>query len=231
MNHVTMIGATMIEGSGSMEDTKMTVEDAVEEHNGVYSGKCHIVSQEGFELPEGLEYLKNSWEGSWDNYCMGRKERIHKYEAGIKISNVPLRNAFEGLVRVLCEFRAYGTNLEIKNCIGNSKGIDNACLSKITHFANDFFIQGCQLTFKELASIMCGACIMSTSLERSYSYNLSGNIFIDRDPHQWERIKQFLEEIKSSKAPFKVFDLRECNFSTIERKSLIQKADFLNLLI
>ncbi len=137
-----------------MEDTKMIAEDVIEEHNFIYGGKWHIVSPEGFELPEGLEYLKNSWEGSWEYHCMGRKEGIHNYDASIKISNVTLRDAFEGLARALCEFRTYGTNLEIKNCIGNSKGIDSACLSKITHFANDFFIQGCQLTFKELASIM-----------------------------------------------------------------------------
>ena len=60
-----------------MEDTKMIAEDVVEEHNGVYGGKWHIVSLEGFELPEGLEYLKNSWEGSLDYHCMaGRKESI-----------------------------------------------------------------------------------------------------------------------------------------------------------
>ena len=46
-----------------MEDTKMISEDVIEERNGVYGGKWHIVSPEGFDLPEGLEYLKNSWEG------------------------------------------------------------------------------------------------------------------------------------------------------------------------
>ena len=73
-----------------MEDAKMVMEDVVEEHNGVYGGKWHIVSPEGFDLPEGQEYLKNSWEGSWDGHCTYRKERIHKYDACMKVSNVPL---------------------------------------------------------------------------------------------------------------------------------------------
>lgn len=48
----------------------MIAEDVIEEHNGVYDGKWHIVSVEGSDLPEGLEYLKNSWEGSWERYMM-----------------------------------------------------------------------------------------------------------------------------------------------------------------
>ena len=43
-----------------MENTKMIAEDVVEEHNGVYNGKWHIVSPQGFDLPEGLEYLKDA---------------------------------------------------------------------------------------------------------------------------------------------------------------------------
>ena len=37
----------------------MNEEDAIEEHNGVYGNKWHITTQEGFDLPEGLEYFKN----------------------------------------------------------------------------------------------------------------------------------------------------------------------------
>ena len=36
----------------------MVVEDVVEEYNGVYCGKWHIISPEGFDLPEGLKYLR-----------------------------------------------------------------------------------------------------------------------------------------------------------------------------
>jgi hypothetical protein len=38
----------------------MSSEDDVEEYNGVYGDKWHIVSQKGFDLPEGLEYLRKS---------------------------------------------------------------------------------------------------------------------------------------------------------------------------
>ena len=44
--------------------------------------------------------------------------------------------------------------MEIKDCIGNSKEKSRNLLNKITYFAKDFFIHGCQLAFKELASIM-----------------------------------------------------------------------------
>ena len=216
----------MIEGSSAMEDTKMIAEDVIEEHNGVYGGKWHIVSPEGFDLPEGLEYLKNSWEADRPG-----KARTHKYVASIKISGVLLKDAFEGLACVLCEFKAYDTNLEIKNCAGNSNGISINCLSKITYFAKDVSIHGCQLTLEELSTIMCGACIMSTAFERSNSYSLSGNVFTDRSLSQWKQLKHFLQDIKSSETPFKIFDLRGCNFSALERKDLMQEADFLNLLV
>ena len=214
-----------------MEENKMIEEDVIEEHNGVYDDKWHIVSAEGLDLPEGLEYLKNSWEGSWERYMMYGEKMIHKYEANIKVSDIPLGDAFKGLSCVLFQFRAYDTNLEIKGCVGDSKEISCNFLEKITYFAKDFFIHGCQLTFRDLASIMEGSCIMSTTFKKSNSYNLSGNVFTDKDLHQWKRVIYYLAKIKESKNPFKIFDLRGCNFSEIERNELMQKAGSLNLLI
>ena len=78
---------------------------------------------------------------------------------------------------------------------------------------------------------MCGACIMSESFKKSNFYNLSENVFTDRDPYQWERIKYYLDRIKVSKTPFKIFDLRGCNFSLTEKETFMQVADSLNLLI
>ena len=46
----------------------MVAEDVVEEHNGIHCRKWPIVSLEGFELPEGLEYLKNRWEKNTQKY-------------------------------------------------------------------------------------------------------------------------------------------------------------------
>jgi len=54
----------------------MSSEDDVEEYNGVYGDKWHIVSPEGFDLPEGLEYLRNSLEGSIEEETFKNKERI-----------------------------------------------------------------------------------------------------------------------------------------------------------
>ena len=99
----------------------MVAEDVVEEHNGVYDDKWHIASPEGFDLPEGLEYLKNSWEGSWDDHCTGRKERIHKYDASIKVRNVPLGDTFKKVHYVLRKLIAHGTDLEIGNRTGIAK--------------------------------------------------------------------------------------------------------------
>ncbi len=57
--------------------------DFVEEHNGVYCGKWHIVSPEGFDIPEGLEYLKSSWE-----------KELKNYKENIVVKNIPLRVTF-----------------------------------------------------------------------------------------------------------------------------------------
>ena len=174
----------MIKDSSAMEDTRMIEEDVIEEHNGVYGGKWHIVSTEGFELPEGLEYLKNSWEGSLDLEYERGKSRTHKYVASIKVSGIPLKNTFEGLAYILGKFEAYDTNLELKNCIGNSKDVRSTCLDKITYYARSFSVHGCQLTFKELASIMYRAFTMSEIFVKSTSYNLSENFFIDKNPRE-----------------------------------------------
>ena len=205
-------------------NSNIVIEDVVEEHNGVYGDKWHIISPEGFDLPEGLDYLKNSWEG--DDW-LGRV-RIHKYVANIKVSGIPLKNAFEGLSSVLGEFKAYDTNFEINNCTDNSKGIKTT-LSGVVVFAKNFFVHGCP--FKDLVSIMCGACIMCEAYKKGNCYNLSENVFTDMELRQWERLRYYLERIKVSKIPFKIFDLRGCNFSVTKKESLMQVAGSLNLLI
>ena len=56
---------------------------------------------------------------------------------------------FDELVYILDKFRMYETNLEIKGCMGNSNSLD-----KIAYFIKDLIVHGCQLTYKEFASIM-----------------------------------------------------------------------------
>lgn len=215
-----MVGTTMIEGSNAMGDTKMIAEDVIEEHNGVYGGKWHIVSPEGFDLPEGLEYLKNSWEGSWDDHCMGRKERICKYTANITVRNVHLEDAFREIYRVLNKFTAYGTNLEIRNCFGS---LTTQRIDSVIPFAGDFRINGCQLTFRDLGHIICVTC------SGKYKYDLSGNRF--ENLSQLKIFEKAFKIVKKESITGKSFDLRNCNFTEQDKIYLKEVLKRRNLLI
>ena len=68
-----MAGMVEIGAGNVMEDEKMLLDDVIEEHNGIYGGEWHIISPEGLDLPEGLEYLKNTWEGSIDEEFSHRR--------------------------------------------------------------------------------------------------------------------------------------------------------------
>ena len=207
----------------------MVTEDIIEEHNGVYCGKWHIVSLEGFALPEGVEYLKNSWEGSWDDHFMGRKERIHKYIANITVRNVQLEDAFREIYRLLNKFTAYGTNLEIRNCFGS---LTTQRIDSVIPFVGDFLINGCQLTFRDLGNIICATC------SGKYKYDLSGNRF-----ENLSQLKRFenLSQLKIFEKPFQIvkkesitgksFDLRNCNFTERDKIYLKEILERRNLLI
>ena len=97
-------------------EAKMNEKDIIEEHNGVYNGKWHIVSPEGFDLKEGLEYLKKSWEGSIEEETFCNKERIFKYNAKIKISNVDLKLVLKKVSSLLVQVYAYGIDVEFIDC-------------------------------------------------------------------------------------------------------------------
>ena len=71
----------------------MVPEDVVEEHNGVYTGKWHIVSPEGLDLPEGLKYLKNSWEGDECNW-------IYRYIPTISVERIQLKTLLKRLMKL-----------------------------------------------------------------------------------------------------------------------------------
>ena len=100
----------------SMKEDKIIEENNVEKYNGVYGDKWHIVSPEGFELPEGLEYLKNSWEGTIEDETFCGEERIFKYNAKIKISHVELKLALKKVSFLLAQVYAYDTDVEFKDC-------------------------------------------------------------------------------------------------------------------
>lgn len=199
---------------------KMVTEDIIEEHNGVYCGKWHIVSLEGFALPEGVEYLKNSWEGSWDDHFMGRKERIHKYIANITVRNVQLEDAFREIYRLLNKFTAYGTNLEIRNCFGS---LTTQRIDSVIPFVGDFLINGCQLTFRDLGNIICATC------SGKYKYDLSGNRF--ENLSQLKIFEKPFQIVKKESITGKSFDLRNCNFTEGDKNYLKEILERRNLLI
>ena len=195
----------------------MIAEDVIEERNGVYGSKWHIVSPEGFELPEGLEYLKNSWEGNWDDGV-----RTHKYIANIKISNVPLMEAIDNIYHVLNEFEAYGTDLEFENCSGNIK---YPGINFVFYYLRNFSMHGCTLTLKYLSYIVC-RCSMKANI-----YDLSGNTFVEKNFSSWNNLREELNIAKNSEKTFGFFDLRNCNFSVPEKEELRQLGASLNFFV
>ena len=92
----------MIGGSGALEDIKMITDDVIKDHNGVYGGKWNIVTNEGFDLPEGMEYLKNSWE-----------KNIQKYKAHIVVKDIPLSITLEKTYSLLWRANIEGVVLVI----------------------------------------------------------------------------------------------------------------------
>ena len=99
-----------------MEDIQMIQEDIFEEHNSIYGVKWHIVSIEGFDLPEGLEYLKNSWEVSVESRVLHGVKRIQKYKASMLISYVRLDETLKKVIYLLGKLFAYDIDFEIINC-------------------------------------------------------------------------------------------------------------------
>lgn len=204
-----------------MEDMKMVTEDVIAEHNGVYGGKWHIVSLEGFDLPEGLEYLRNSWEERAFIYGV---QRFQKYIASMQINNVQLDEAIKRVTSLLDEFAAYHTDVEIINSPGESN--NRFANPKFLRYICNFTLHGCVLTFEDLYEIM------TTGPSKSGGeFSLSQNIFQNKD---WEfiyDIKDFFDRNQQYRGMFKSFDLRCCNFSCEEQKSLREAFRHLSVLI
>ena len=136
-----------------------------------------------------------------------------------------LAETSEQLHRVLEKFRAYETNLEIENCEGDTRQLKHHYLEWLIYFAKDFSIHGCQLTFQDLACIIC------RMYRRDSFYDLSDNVFIDKDSTYFAIIKKWISMIRESKESLKILDLRKCNFSVQEKEELMKEATSLNLLI
>lgn len=104
----------------ALENENVDMEDAViTEHNGVYGGKWHIVSPEGFNLPEGLEYLKNSWEGSIEERISFNRKEIFKYSVKIKVCHIDLYTSLKRVSSLLKDAWSYRADVEFKDCPRN----------------------------------------------------------------------------------------------------------------
>ena len=187
-----------------MKNAKMVTEDVVEEHNGVYGGKWHIVSPEGFDLPEGVEYLKNSWEGSIEEETFQGRERIFKYNAKIKISHIDLKVALKRVSSLLVQVYAYDTDVEIKDCSRQHVPLEISML-RIFPFVREFKITGCDMTYQDLNDIIRGG------LGKSKLCCLSGNTFVSGTGEKsTEQIEKQINIGKAIQESFSLFDLRNC---------------------
>ena len=202
----------------------MSSEDDVEEYNGVYGDKWHIVSPEGFDLPEGLEYLRKSWEGSIEEETFQNKERIFKYNAKIKISYIDLKLALKKLSSLLVKFYAYDTDVEIKDCPRDQEPLRISEL-RIFPFLREFKITGCIMTYNDLYDIM------SCGIGKVKMY-CSGNTFtFEQGKKSVEQIEKLFDIGKSVQESFGLFDLQDCNFSQEEKDLLRKKLQYMNLVL
>lgn len=185
----------------------MVTEDVVEEHNGVYGSKWHIVSPEGFDLPEGLEYLKNSWEGNEDY-------GDYKYLPMLEVKSLPLDVAIEKLNGVF-ELRREILQLEMINC--TEANPEFRFRGRAVKKSIKLNVHGCVLTFCMLKDIVLEVCHKNTVI------NLSGNMF-----KRCENDRVYLDELeriseKNWHSDVKTLDLANCNFSDEEKNLLRTK--------
>ena len=202
----------------------MLQEDFIEKHNGVYNGKWYIVSPEGFDLKEGLEYLKNSWEGSIEEETFYNKERIFKYNAKIKVSNIDLKLALKKVSSLLVQVYAYDTDVEFVDCPRKQVPLEISRL-RIFPFVREFKLTGCILTYEDLYDII--RCCSGKS-----KLCLSGNTFINKPGEKSiEQIEKYIDIGKNVQESFNSFDLRNCNFFQEEKELLRKKLKYMKLLL
>ncbi len=191
----------------------MMTKDVVAEHNGVYSGIWHIVSHEGFDLPEGLEYLKNSWEGD-----------TQKYKANIVVKNISLKTALEKLHCVMYQAEKKKCVVKISDDGERIEGTDFFRMG-LTSFLDEFIIHRCHLTFEDIAYTLF------RGIPRGFRCDFSDNVFVTKNFFFIDRIADRLDRNKDFMHGFEVLDLRYCNFSTNEKELLRSKLQCCNLLI
>ncbi len=182
-----------------MQDTEMIAEDIVEEHNGVYDGKWHIVSPEGFDLPEGLEYLKGGY----------------VEQPLIKISKMSLSNALS----TFCEWinrqkseQYYRGDLEIVNCRKREMILKPGFYDVMATGISRLSVHGCNITLKDVWDVL------QVSDGDIHVIDFSGNFF-ESNEENWS----FLTKIKMSEGfwgRIYVLDLSNSNLDNYEKEAI-----------
>ena len=186
-----------------MKNTKMFEEDIIEEHNGVYGGKWHIVSPKGFDLPEGLEYMKNV-----------------KLCGDIIVSGMYLHEITEAFCALADKY--YKENqkempwcsITVSNCLRKE-------LESMTDFESvmnrisviNFKIKGCELTFADIRDI-----VNNSNNECYHEFDFSQNSF-DRSVKNWEIFKEIAHPLYGY-VYIKTLDLSHNGFSEQEQQKM-----------
>ena len=165
----------------------MSADDAIEERNGVYGGKWHIISPEGFDIPEGLEYLKNA-----DKKILGGV--LWNYVPIIQIKDLVLDEAFNNLEKLVKRYEYVkgvpdiSSDLEIVNCSRGTSRL-NPDFGDIMAFGlTGLKVHGCHLMLKDLSDVM-------NALRNDFIYDViefSGNTF-DASNKDWEELNNVVK--------------------------------------
>ena len=207
---ISMIAGLATIGTGtSMDDTKMIAKDVVEEHNGVYGGKWHIVSPEGFDLPEGLEYLKYN-----ARHLPLKALDDSETSAIIAISNMGYSVTLREVYSLLNKSKAYDIGLVIHHCCStvDSLCFDSDVMQLVAFRIKNIVINDGILTFRDLWSL-----VVVTWCSDVCCY-LSNIVFINKD---WTLISNIPTSINSIKyEPPRIFEIRNCNLNEFEKSRL-----------
>ena len=178
---------------------------AIDEHNGVYGGKWHIVSQEGFDLPEGLEYLRDN---SSHSFYEAREDI--EIKAIIVINNIEIVYALKEILRVLNENYAYGISLTFKNCYSQ---IMDCCfnfqrVNELSFHVKELIFIGVNITFEELE------VLLNVTHYEELCYTFFEVVFEKKDWIFIDKVKEFYNSC--SLRPFKFCKFQKCNFTDAE---------------
>ena len=183
-------------------------EELFEEHNGVYNGKWHIVTSEGFALPEGLEYLKNSL-----------VKNIQNYKVNIFVNNIPLRITFDKTYSLLWNANIGNVILEISN--DNERDPLLNFKKAPFPFLDELIVRDCHITIEALSDVILAG------VWNGVSCKFSNNIFVSKNFDDLNHLEVYFKKNQESFSQRSVgrLDLRYCNFTPEEAEILKNKLE------